>query len=101
MYRLVGGIGIAVAIEAKLALLTTHVDAQTEIPATLRRPLGASRQLAERRLDAEQRKFAAGTSTSFQVFQAQRDLSLARTNCVPCLTTVAPLSILKPSSKYL
>jgi outer membrane protein TolC len=40
----------------------------------------ASRQLAERRLDAEQRKFTAGTSTSFQVFQAQRDLSQARNN---------------------
>jgi outer membrane protein len=40
----------------------------------------ASRQLAERRLDAEQRKFQAGTSTSFLVFQAQRDLSLARNN---------------------
>jgi outer membrane protein TolC len=40
----------------------------------------ASRQLAERKLEAEQRKFTAGTSTSFQVFQAQRDLSLARNN---------------------
>lgn len=39
-----------------------------------------SRELAERRLDAEQRKFAAGTSTSFVVFQAQRDLALARNN---------------------
>ena len=38
-----------------------------------------SREFAERRLDAEQRKFAAGTSTSFFVFQAQRDLSQART----------------------
>jgi outer membrane protein TolC len=38
----------------------------------------SARQLAERRLDAEQRKFEAGTSTSFLVFQAQRDLSLAR-----------------------
>ncbi len=37
-----------------------------------------SRQLAERRLDAEERKFAAGTTTSFFVFQAQRDLALAR-----------------------
>jgi HAE1 family hydrophobic/amphiphilic exporter-1 len=34
--------------------------------------------LAERRLDAEQRKFASGLSTSFFVFQAQRDLSQAR-----------------------
>jgi outer membrane protein len=40
----------------------------------------ASRQLAERRLEAEQRKFQAGTSTSFLVFQAQRDLSQARNN---------------------
>lgn len=40
----------------------------------------ASRQLSERRLDAEQKKFAAGMSTSFFVFQAQRDLSLARNN---------------------
>ena len=40
----------------------------------------ASRELAERRLDAEQRKFQAGTSTSFLVFQAQRDLSQARNN---------------------
>jgi len=40
----------------------------------------ASRQLAERRLDAEERKFQAGTSTSFFVFQAQRDLSQARNN---------------------
>jgi HAE1 family hydrophobic/amphiphilic exporter-1 len=40
----------------------------------------ASRELAERRLDAEQRKFAAGTSTNFLVFQAQRDLAQARNN---------------------
>jgi outer membrane protein TolC len=40
----------------------------------------ASRQLAEQKLEAEQRKFQAGTSTSFFVFQAQRDLSVARNN---------------------
>jgi outer membrane protein len=34
--------------------------------------------LSERRLDAEERKFAVGLSTSFFVFEAQRDLSLAR-----------------------
>ena len=39
-----------------------------------------ARELAERRLEAEQRKFAAGTSTSFFVFQAQRDLAQARNN---------------------
>ena len=40
----------------------------------------ASRGLAERRLDAEQRKLAAGTSTNFVVFQTQRDLAVARNN---------------------
>jgi outer membrane protein len=39
-----------------------------------------SRQLAERRLEAEEKKFAAGMQTSFFVFQAQRDLALARNN---------------------
>ena len=41
---------------------------------------GVSRQLAERRLEAEQRKLGAGSSTSFFVFQAQRDLAQARNN---------------------
>jgi len=40
----------------------------------------AARSFADRRLEAEQRKFAAGTSTSFIVFQAQRDLAQARNN---------------------
>ena len=39
-----------------------------------------SRSLAEQRLDAEQKKLAAGTSTNFIVFQAQRDLAQARNN---------------------
>jgi len=40
----------------------------------------AARELADKRLEAEQKKFAAGMSTSFLVFQAQRDLSSARTD---------------------
>ena len=40
----------------------------------------AARVLAERRLEAEQKKFGVGMSTSFLVFQAQRDLSTARVN---------------------
>lgn len=40
----------------------------------------ATRVLAERRLEAEQKKFSVGTSTSFLVFQAQRDLATARVN---------------------
>jgi len=39
----------------------------------------ASRELQERKLEAEEKKLAAGMSQSFFVFQAQRDLSLART----------------------
>jgi outer membrane protein len=40
----------------------------------------AARELAGKRLDAEQKKFAAGIETTFFVFQAQRDLAQARTN---------------------
>jgi outer membrane protein TolC len=40
----------------------------------------SAREFAERRLDAEQRKFAAGTSTNFFVSQVQRDLAVARNN---------------------
>ncbi len=39
----------------------------------------ASRALQEKKLEAEEKKFAAGMSTSFFVFQAQRDLASART----------------------
>ena len=40
----------------------------------------AARSLAERRLEAEEKKFAAGIQTTFFVFQAQRDLAQARSN---------------------
>ena len=38
------------------------------------------RELAEKNLDAEKKKFDNGMSTTFQVNQIQRDLSVARTN---------------------
>jgi outer membrane protein len=38
------------------------------------------RELAGQRLDAEQRRFEVGMSTSFLVIQAQRDLAVARDN---------------------
>ncbi|HEX9203657.1 MAG TPA: TolC family protein, partial [Vicinamibacteria bacterium] len=41
---------------------------------------GAARELAAQRLDAEEKKFAAGMSTNFFVTQAQRDLALAEVN---------------------
>jgi outer membrane protein TolC len=37
-----------------------------------------ARELAEQRLDAEQKRFAAGISTNYQIVQAQKDLSDAR-----------------------
>jgi outer membrane protein TolC len=40
----------------------------------------AARVLQERRLDAEEKKFAAGMSTNFLVTQAQRDLATAEVN---------------------
>ena len=40
----------------------------------------AARALAERRLEAEQKKFGVGLSTTFNVLQAQRDLAAARNN---------------------
>jgi HAE1 family hydrophobic/amphiphilic exporter-1 len=40
----------------------------------------AARELAEQRLDAEQKRYEVGMSTSFLVIQAQRDLAQAKTN---------------------
>jgi len=37
-----------------------------------------ARELAEKRLEAEQKRFTVGLSTTFELFQAQRDLSRAR-----------------------
>ncbi len=40
----------------------------------------AARALAEKRLEAEEKKFGVGLSTTFNVLQAQRDLAAARNN---------------------
>jgi HAE1 family hydrophobic/amphiphilic exporter-1 len=45
----------------------------------------AVRELAEQRLDAEQKRYEVGMSTSFLVIQAQRDLSQAKTNEVAAI----------------
>ncbi len=57
-------------------------DAARQLVANSKRvnATGAARVLAERRLEAEEKKFEAGMSTSFEVFQAQRDLAQARSN---------------------
>jgi outer membrane protein len=46
----------------------------------------ASRELQEKKLEAEEKKLAAGMSSSFFVFQAQRDLSTERTNEVRAIS---------------
>jgi outer membrane protein len=61
---------------------TTQVrDAARQVQTNVKRVASAraARDLAERRLEAEEKKFAAGIQISFFVFQAQRDLAQART----------------------
>ena len=46
----------------------------------------AARELGERRLEAEEKKFAAGIQISFFVFQAQRDLAQSRTQEIQAIS---------------
>ena len=64
----------------ELQVATQVRDAGRQLMANSKRvdATRAARVLAERRLEAEEKKFAAGMSTSFLVFQAQRDLAQAR-----------------------
>lgn len=68
--------------QLELNIATQVRDAGRQLVANAKRvdATQAARVLAERRLEAEEKKFAAGMSTSFEVFQAQRDLALARSN---------------------
>jgi outer membrane protein TolC len=68
--------------QAELQVATQVREAARQVATNQRRveTTSVSRQLAERRLEAEERKLAAGTTTSFFVFQAQRDLAQARNN---------------------
>jgi outer membrane protein len=64
----------------ELTVATEVTNAALQIEANRRRvdAARAARELAERRLDAEQSKFEVGLSTNFFVVQAQRDLSDAQ-----------------------
>jgi outer membrane protein TolC len=66
----------------ELQIATQVRDAGRQVQTNLKRvdSARAARDLAEQRLAAEEKKFAAGIQISFFVFQAQRDLSQARTN---------------------
>jgi outer membrane protein len=85
-----GNMGVAkYTLEADSALLVTTeqnvlLDVRSAVRAidTARRSIVAAskgRELAERNLDAERKKFENGMATSFEVTQIQRDLSAART----------------------
>jgi outer membrane protein TolC len=64
----------------ELQIVTQVRDATRQVNTNVKRvdATRSSRVLAERRLEAEQKKFGVGMSTSFLVFQAQRDLTDAR-----------------------
>jgi outer membrane protein TolC len=73
---------------SKARLTTTEQNVQVDVRAAARaidtaaRSILAARkgrELAERNIDAERKKFENGMSTTFQVNQIQRDLSAART----------------------
>jgi outer membrane protein len=72
----------------ELEIVTAVRDAARQVQTNRQRidTSRVARELAERRLDAEEKKFAAGIQTSFFVFQAQRDLAQARTNEVKAIS---------------
>jgi outer membrane protein TolC len=67
---------LEIRVAQQLREAAWNVDANRQRIDTSR----AARGLAEQRLDAEQKRFEVGLSTSFLVVQAQRDLAQARTN---------------------
>jgi outer membrane protein len=66
----------------ELQVTTAVRDAGRQVNTNLKRVQATqvARQLAEQRLTAEQKKFNVGMSTTFIVFQAQRELTAARNN---------------------
>jgi outer membrane protein TolC len=55
-------------------------DASRQVDTSLKRvdATKKAREFAEKRYDAEQKRINVGLSTTFQLFQAQRDLNAAR-----------------------
>ena len=73
--------------EAQIQLKSLELQVATQVRAAARnvqtnqkrvQSARASRELQEKKLEAEEKKLAAGMSSTFFVFQAQRDLSIAR-----------------------
>ncbi len=73
---------------AELQIATQVRDLGRQVNTNLKRvdATRVARQLSERRLEAEEKKFGVGMSTSYFVFQAQRDLAAARNNELRAIT---------------
>jgi outer membrane protein TolC len=70
-------------VDANEILIAQEVRQAARAVETNRKRIDATRvarELAERRLEAEEKKFEVGMSTSFLIVQAQRDLSQAAAN---------------------
>ncbi|MBI3050508.1 MAG: TolC family protein [Acidobacteria bacterium] len=67
-------------LELEIAAAITRLADQVMNTSQQVRASIAARQLAERRLDAENARLQVGLSTTFLVLQAQRDLATAQTN---------------------
>jgi outer membrane protein len=66
----------------ELQVVTAVRDAGRQVATNLKRveATTAARQFAERRLEAEQKRMTVGLSSTFALFQAQRDLARQRQN---------------------
>ncbi len=67
-------------LELQVAASVRNVGRQVETNLKRVEATQKARELAERRLEAEQKKFSVGLTSSFIVFQVQRDLAIARFN---------------------
>lgn len=75
----------------KLSVATQVRDAARTVQTNAKRvdATKSSRVLAERRLEAEEKKYQAGMTQNFFVLQAQRDLNVARNNELSALVEYA------------
>jgi outer membrane protein TolC len=68
--------------DLQMIVVTQVREAARQVETNLRRVEATrkARELAEKRLEAEQKRFQVGLNSTFELFQAQRDLARARTS---------------------
>jgi outer membrane protein TolC len=81
--RQVSSLELSISSQVRDAARTVETNAK-RVDATK-----SSRVLAERRLEAEEKKYQAGMTQNFFVLQAQRDLNVARNNELSALVEYA------------